>query len=68
MKTTREHIILPSRQPVFAFIAYCCMLSGEVANCNSIVFIDANHYIMEDLWFNKGVHISSCLWFSLVGS
>ena len=32
------HIILIPRQPVFVLTPYCCLLNGEAANTNLIVF------------------------------
>jgi hypothetical protein len=51
-----RHIILILSQPVFALSSYCCMLSGEAANINFIVFGLTQLGLEHTIYCTRGEH------------
>jgi hypothetical protein len=50
------HIILILSQPVFALTPYCCVLSGEAANTNFIVFGLTRTRLEPTIYRTRGKH------------
>jgi len=54
------HIILIPRQPVFVLTPYCCLLNGEAANTNLIVFSLTRPSLEPTIYHTQGEYPNHC--------